>query len=153
MRIQDEVGITFIVVTHDQEEAMTLATRIGVMNAGKIVQTGSPREIYEAPANRFVADFVGSVNLFEGRVARRQRQSLSLDVADVPGGVKVRHERSLDDRLAMRRCAAAGKTADHRAHDPAAEAANNVHGVVPRSAISARPASSASAPMPGAWFR
>ena len=80
MRIQDEVGVTFIVVTHDQEEAMTLATRIGVMNAGKIVQTGSPREIYEAPANRFVADFVGSVNLFEGRVAEQSNGTVTLDV-------------------------------------------------------------------------
>ncbi len=68
MRIQDEVGITFIVVTHDQEEAMSLATRIGVMRAGRIVQTGTPREIYETPQNRFVADFIGSVNLLDGRV-------------------------------------------------------------------------------------
>jgi len=68
MNIQDELGVTFIVVTHDQEEAMTLSTRIGVMNAGRIVQTGTPQEIYEFPNSRFVADFIGSVNLFEGIV-------------------------------------------------------------------------------------
>jgi putrescine transport system ATP-binding protein len=68
MNIQDKLGVTFIVVTHDQEEAMTLATRIGVMNAGEIVQTAEPREIYERPKNRFVADFIGNVNLFEGEV-------------------------------------------------------------------------------------
>ena len=66
--LQEQLGITFKVVTHDQNEAMSLATRIGVMNNGKIQQTGSPREIYESPANHFVANFVGDVNLFEGEL-------------------------------------------------------------------------------------
>ena len=69
LNIQERLGVTFIVVTHDQEEAMTLATRMGVMDRGRIVQVGTPAEIYEAPADRFVADFIGSVNLLEGRVA------------------------------------------------------------------------------------
>ena len=64
VRIQEELGVTFVVVTHDQEEAMTLASRIGVMNQGKIVQTAEPHEVYEYPNSRFVAEFVGSVNLF-----------------------------------------------------------------------------------------
>ena len=68
IRIQESLGVTFIVVTHDQDEAMTLATRIGVMNEGVIRQVGEPREIYEEPNSRFVADFIGSVNLFEGQV-------------------------------------------------------------------------------------
>ena len=68
MNIQDKLGVTFIVVTHDQEEAMTLASRIGVMNQGQIVQVGTPKEIYEFPTSRFVADFIGSVNMFEGRI-------------------------------------------------------------------------------------
>ncbi len=68
IRIQESLGVTFIVVTHDQEEAMTLSTRIGVMNEGKIVQVGEPEEIYEHPNSRFVADFIGTVNLFQGRV-------------------------------------------------------------------------------------
>jgi putrescine transport system ATP-binding protein len=67
--IQQRLGVTFIVVTHDQEEAMTLGTRLGVMNHGRIAQVGSPSDIYESPANRFVADFIGSVNMFEGQVA------------------------------------------------------------------------------------
>lgn len=66
--IQERVGTTFLVVTHDQEEALGMATRIAVMNAGRLVQTGAPAEIYERPATRFVADFVGEANLFEGRV-------------------------------------------------------------------------------------
>ena len=68
VNIQEETGITFVVVTHDQEEAMTLATRIGVMDAGKIAQVGEPREIYEFPNSRFVANFIGSVNMFGGQV-------------------------------------------------------------------------------------
>jgi putrescine transport system ATP-binding protein len=66
--IQEQVGITFVMVTHDQEEAMTMSTRIAVMNHGKIVQVGTPSEIYEYPQSRFVADFIGSVNLFDGRL-------------------------------------------------------------------------------------
>jgi putrescine transport system ATP-binding protein len=68
MDLQYKVGITFIVVTHDQDEAMALATRIAVMDHGKVVQVGTPSEIYEFPASRFVADFVGTTNLFEGTV-------------------------------------------------------------------------------------
>ena len=68
MNIQDKVGVTFVVVTHDQEEAMTLSTRIAVMDEGKFVQIGTPTEIYEFPENRFIAGFIGSANIFEGQV-------------------------------------------------------------------------------------
>lgn len=68
INLQEKLGVTFIVVTHDQEEAMTLSTRIGVMENGALAQVGEPREIYEFPQSRFVADFIGSVNVFEGRV-------------------------------------------------------------------------------------
>jgi len=68
INIQKALGVTFIVVTHDQEEAMTLSTRMGVMNHGRIVQVGTPSQIYESPGTRFIADFIGSVNLFEGKV-------------------------------------------------------------------------------------
>jgi putrescine transport system ATP-binding protein len=68
INIQKALGVTFIVVTHDQEEAMTLSTRMGVMNHGRIAQVGTPTQIYESPGTRFVADFIGSVNLFEGQV-------------------------------------------------------------------------------------
>jgi len=69
IKIQETLGVTFVVVTHDQEEAMTISTRIGVMDAGKIMQVGEPYEIYEYPNSRFVAGFVGSVNMFAGHVA------------------------------------------------------------------------------------
>ncbi len=68
MNIQDQLGVTFIVVTHDQEEAMTLSTRIAVMDAGEFVQIGTPTEIYEFPETRFIANFIGSANMFEGQV-------------------------------------------------------------------------------------
>ena len=68
INIQKRLGVTFIVVTHDQEEAMTLSSRMGVMNHGRIAQVGTPAAIYESPATKFVADFIGSVNMFEGRV-------------------------------------------------------------------------------------
>jgi putrescine transport system ATP-binding protein len=69
MDLQYKVGITFVVVTHDQDEAMALATRIAVMDHGRVAQVGTPGEIYEFPRSRFVADFVGTTNLFEGTVS------------------------------------------------------------------------------------
>jgi len=68
-RMQLETGITFIFVTHDQEEALTMSDRIAVMSAGRILQTGAPREIYNAPANRFVADFIGESNFLDAEVS------------------------------------------------------------------------------------
>ena len=67
-RIQVEVGITFVYVTHDQEEALTMSDRIAVMHAGKVEQLGTPEELYERPATRFVADFIGTTNLLRGRI-------------------------------------------------------------------------------------
>jgi putrescine transport system ATP-binding protein len=71
MDLQYQLGITFIVVTHDQDEAMALASRIAVMDRGKVLQVGTPSEIYEFPASRFVADFVGTANLFESTITER----------------------------------------------------------------------------------
>ena len=93
MNLQDELGITFIVVTHDQEEAMTLSTRIAVMNDGRFEQVGTPGEVYEYPANRFIADFVGTINLLEATVidSNSDRVRLQCDqaqtelVAEFPG--------------------------------------------------------------------
>jgi len=65
VRLQEQLGLTFIVVTHDQEEAMSMASRLAVMNAGRIVQTGTPHDLYERPASRFVADFIGVANILE----------------------------------------------------------------------------------------
>ena len=80
MNIQDRLGITFVVVTHDQEEAMTLSTRIAVMDQGEFSQIGTPTEIYEYPESRFVATFIGSANMFEGRLTKRNGQLAEVEV-------------------------------------------------------------------------
>ncbi len=72
MELQRRLGMTFIIVTHDQEEAMTVADRIGVMDAGRLEQVATPRELYEAPRSRWVAEFVGDINLFEGEIEPRE---------------------------------------------------------------------------------
>jgi spermidine/putrescine transport system ATP-binding protein len=81
-RIQTEVGITFIYVTHDQEEAMTMSDRIAVMRAGRIEQLGTPEELYERPSTAFVAGFLGVSNLLEGEVAGRDGSLLTVRLAD-----------------------------------------------------------------------
>ncbi|HEX9139462.1 MAG TPA: polyamine ABC transporter ATP-binding protein, partial [Steroidobacteraceae bacterium] len=91
INIQQRLGVTFIVVTHDQEEAMTLATRIGVMNRGEIVQVGTPRQIYEFPTSRFVADFIGSVNLFAGRLIEDEPDHVRVECAELVTPVWVDH--------------------------------------------------------------
>ncbi|MBN8631107.1 MAG: ABC transporter ATP-binding protein [Rhodobacterales bacterium] len=83
MNIQSRTGVTFIVVTHDQEEAMTLSDRIAVMDKGVVRQTGTPTEIYEFPQSRFVAGFIGSVNTFESKVLDRKDGHLLLEVPDL----------------------------------------------------------------------
>jgi len=89
--LQKQLGVTFVVVTHDQEEAMTLANRIGVMDRGRIVQVGSPRDIYEYPSTRFVADFIGSVNLFEGRLTEDEADYVRVSCPELPAPVLVDH--------------------------------------------------------------
>jgi putrescine transport system ATP-binding protein len=89
--LQDKLGVTFIVVTHDQEEAMTLASRIGVMNHGEIVQAGTPSEIYEFPNSKFVADFVGSVNMFEGKLIEDEPDYVRIGSPELGGTIYVSH--------------------------------------------------------------
>ncbi|WP_315810582.1 ABC transporter ATP-binding protein [Bradyrhizobium sp. SZCCHNR3107] len=81
MVLQRKLGMTFIIVTHDQEEAMTVASRIGVMNAGRLEQVAAPRRLYEEPVSRWVAEFVGDINLFEGEVTARESHRLRITTA------------------------------------------------------------------------
>ncbi len=78
MELQRRLATTFIIVTHDQEEAMTVASRIGVMDAGRLEQVATPRELYEAPTSRWIAEFVGDVNMFEGQIESREAGRLAI---------------------------------------------------------------------------
>jgi putrescine transport system ATP-binding protein len=91
VNIQERLGVTFIVVTHDQEEAMTLASRIGVMSQGYIAQVGTPHEIYEFPNSRFVAEFIGNVNMFEGRIVADEPDHVTIDSSELGGIIYVGH--------------------------------------------------------------
>ncbi|WP_374625950.1 ABC transporter ATP-binding protein [Devosia sp.] len=91
VKIQETLGVTFIVVTHDQEEAMSLATRIGVMNQGEIAMIGEPTDIYEFPNSRFVAGFIGSVNMFEGVVTEDEPDHVRIRSTEAGTDIYVGH--------------------------------------------------------------
>ena len=93
--IQDELGITFVVVTHDQEEAMTLSTRIAIMHAGRFTQVGTPREVYEYPKTRYAADFIGTINMFEGRVLGNGPAGLDVHSDEAGVAMSVHHDAEL----------------------------------------------------------
>jgi ABC-type Fe3+/spermidine/putrescine transport system ATPase subunit len=82
VRLQEQLGLTFVMVTHDQEEAMSMASRLAVMDQGRIVQVGTPREVYEHPTSRLVADFIGIANIFEkdGRTYVLRPEKITLDI-------------------------------------------------------------------------
>jgi putrescine transport system ATP-binding protein len=91
VKIQETLGVTFIVVTHDQEEAMSLATRIGVMNQGEIAMVGEPTEIYEFPNSRFVANFIGSANMVEGVVTEDEPDHVRINSQELGTDIYVDH--------------------------------------------------------------
>jgi putrescine transport system ATP-binding protein len=97
MRIQEQLGVTFIVVTHDQEEAMTLSTRIAVMNEGRFIQIGPPTELYENPDNRFIASFIGSVNLFAGHTLTRNNDLYTIALNKHDLQCHIEHTQHLDN--------------------------------------------------------
>ena len=103
MNIQDELGVTFVVVTHDQEEAMTLSTRIAVMEKGRFLQVGKPKEIYEYPSNRFVADFIGTINTFEGVVSVIDDESISIKSKEAGGAITAlgKHDVAVDQAVCV----------------------------------------------------
>jgi spermidine/putrescine ABC transporter ATP-binding subunit len=88
--LQDNVGITFVTVTHDQDEALSMASRIGVINKGQVAQLATPSDLYEYPANRFVADFIGSVNIFEGKLSVDEPERAVVDCPEI-GKIYLNH--------------------------------------------------------------
>jgi spermidine/putrescine transport system ATP-binding protein len=95
LNIQRKVGITFVYVTHDQEEAMVLSDRIAVMNKGKVIQEGTPIEIYHYPSSRFVANFIGESNFFDGKVCEVSTNQIAVDIPGFARPVRVLTGRSL----------------------------------------------------------
>ena len=91
VNILDTVGVTCIMVTHDQEEAMTMAGRLAVMSEGEIVQLGTPHEVYEYPNSRFSAEFIGSTNLFDGNVVEDEPDHVFIETPDLPCRMYVNH--------------------------------------------------------------
>ena len=91
VNILDQVGVTCIMVTHDQEEAMTMAGRLAVMSEGEIVQLGTPHEVYEYPNSRFSAEFIGSTNLFDGNVVEDEPDHVFIETPDLPSRLYVSH--------------------------------------------------------------
>jgi putrescine transport system ATP-binding protein len=89
MHLQQKLGTTFVIVTHDQEEAMTMADRIAVMDQGRLVQVAPPAEIYEQPASRYVANFVGDVNLIEAKIAAGAANEMALVSSAFPSPIRV----------------------------------------------------------------
>ncbi|MBS3648447.1 polyamine ABC transporter ATP-binding protein [Pseudaminobacter sp. 19-2017] len=89
MDLQQNLGLTFVIVTHDQEEAMTMADRIAILEKGEVMQVATPAEIYEAPGSRYVASFVGNINMFEGTLARHDGNGTEIRLAD---GMVIRSE-------------------------------------------------------------
>ncbi|MGF6738067.1 putrescine transport system ATP-binding protein [Paraburkholderia atlantica] len=91
VNILDQVGVTCMMVTHDQEEAMTMANRLAVMSEGQIVQLGTPHEVYEYPNSRFSAEFIGSTNLFEGRTVEDEPDHVFIETPDLTCRLHVNH--------------------------------------------------------------
>jgi putrescine transport system ATP-binding protein len=103
INIQEQLGVTFVVVTHDQEEAMILSDRIAVMYNGQFIQSGTPIEIYEYPVNRYVADFFGTINLLDGKVSNLSGNVLEIECREVEAVVKATSTESVqqDDQLTI----------------------------------------------------
>ncbi|NIF79195.1 polyamine ABC transporter ATP-binding protein [Paraburkholderia sp. Cy-641] len=91
VNILDQVGVTCMMVTHDQEEAMTMASRLAVMSEGQIVQLGTPHEVYEYPNSRFSAEFIGSTNLFDGHTVEDEADHVFIETPDLPCQLHVNH--------------------------------------------------------------
>jgi len=130
INIQDKLGVTFIVVTHDQEEAMTLATRIAVMDRGLIRQIGTPTEIYEFPGTRFVADFIGSINIFDGEVKSSTGSKATVASPALGAEVAVDHPAAITPGTKVAIAVRPEKIAIERKKPGARAAANAVAGKV-----------------------
>jgi len=125
VNIQETLGLTFVIVTHDQEEAMTVSTRLAVMSEGKLAQVGEPHEVYEAPVSRYVAEFIGDVNILEGEVSDPARGTVRLAAG---GEAELGAGRVGDGRVAM--ALRPEKISIRKTAGPGAPETNSLDGVV-----------------------
>ena len=129
MRIQDQVGVTFVVVTHDQGEAMTLSDRIAVMDRGRFIQVGTPLRLYEFPKNRFMANFIGSVNMLAGHVVHADGKLCTLYTSSHDSRFEVEHPEQLEEGVAVW-LAVRPEKIRIALDSPAADIPNRISGVV-----------------------
>ncbi|QCI64709.1 ABC transporter ATP-binding protein [Phreatobacter stygius] len=127
--LQERLGITFVIVTHDQDEAMTMATRIAVMDKGHVVQVAPPPVIYEAPASRYVAGFIGDINLIEGKVAAVEGGRATIETA-IAGRVSVEAAEAVSAGQAVAVAWRPEKTRILRSGEPAPDGWTVIDGVV-----------------------
>ena len=127
VNIQERLGITFIIVTHDQEEAMTMSSRIALMHDGRIEQVDAPRRMYEFPATRYAASFIGSVNLFNGHVVSHENDMVLIHSEEAGSDLLVHHSQPLNPGMEVTVAIRPEKIAvrDHHSEDP-----NSIHGVI-----------------------
>ncbi|MAY13846.1 MULTISPECIES: ABC transporter ATP-binding protein [Oceanospirillaceae] len=127
VNIQERLGITFIIVTHDQEEAMTMSSRIALMHDGRIEQVDAPRRMYEFPATRYAASFIGSVNLFNGHVVSHENDMVLIHSEEAGSDLLVHHSQPLNPGMEVTVAIRPEKIAvrDHHGDDP-----NSIHGII-----------------------
>ncbi|MCD8521849.1 MAG: ABC transporter ATP-binding protein [Saccharospirillaceae bacterium] len=127
VNIQERLGITFIIVTHDQEEAMTMSSRIALMHDGRIEQVDAPRRMYEFPATRYAANFIGSVNLFNGHVMSHDNDMVLIHSEEAGSDLLVHHSQPLNPGMEVTVAIRPEKIAvrDHHTDEP-----NSIHGVI-----------------------
>src|SRR4051794_3201334 len=128
VNIQATLGITFVIVTHNQEEAMTVSSRMAIMSGGRVIQVGPPAEIYERPATRFVADFVGQVNMVEARVVEAGDRLMRLEAPDL--GCEVVSDRTVPAAVGETVWVAIRPETIELTTAPAGGGANSVRGTV-----------------------
>jgi putrescine transport system ATP-binding protein len=95
VNLQEKIGLTFVMVTHDQDEAMTMSSRVGIMNQGEIFQVGTPHEIYEFPHSKFVANFIGAMNVFDGLVIENEHDHVVIESNEIQSQFYITHSSSV----------------------------------------------------------
>ncbi|MFT4529791.1 MAG: putrescine transport system ATP-binding protein [Gammaproteobacteria bacterium] len=127
VNLQERLGITFIIVTHDQEEAMTMSSRIALLHDGRVEQVDNPRRMYEFPATRYAANFIGSVNLFNGHVVEHENDMVVIHSEEAGGDLRVHHSQPLSIGMAVTVAVRPEKVAVTSEYE---NAPNNIHGII-----------------------